>query len=380
MSGTTILISPLNWGFGHAGRMIPLALELQKRGNEVVFGADAELLPLIEHELPGIRLVEIPGMHIRYSRFLPQYLCIFMQLPVVVFSAFREHFILRRIAAEIQPSVIISDNRFGFFHRRIFSVYVTHQLRIPFPRSLRFMEPFASWLHRMIINRYNLCLVPDYPGPVNLSGRLSHGLKLPGNVHYMGHLSRFVLALPPEAGITPGHPYCCLILSGPEPQRTMLLEEVAAVLSGIQICVLSAAPVKLISGNDPFLTCIIRPDSGTMRQLIEGSSLVVTRAGYTSVMELVSLGKGAVLIPTPGQPEQEYLGGYLNGHHGFITIEQQNIGSLGTLAEGLLMNVPAPPQQLHDTVPPVGNSAQQFFDGTALFEQTVNLLPDQKKE
>jgi hypothetical protein len=411
MSGTTILISPLNWGFGHAGRMIPLALELKEKGSDVVFGADTQILPLIEQELPGIRLIEIPGLHIRYSRFLPQYLCIFLQLPAVVISAFREHFALRRIVREINPAVIISDNRFGLFHPRIFSVYVTHQLRIPFPQSLRFMEPFTAWLHRKIINRYDLCLVPDYPGevnlsgrlshglkaPVNLPGRLSHGLKAPGNVHYMGPLSRFRTAAPSEAAITPCHPYCCLILSGPEPQRTMLLEKVATALPGIQLCVLSAAPVKMIPGNDPFLTLIIRPCSGTMRQHIEGSSLVITRAGYTSVMELVSLGKGAVLIPTPGQPEQEYLGDWLNGHHGFITVKQQNIGSLRALAERfmtdtVLNEIPSPqlpdnvtevgnsPPQLSDAVPAVTNSSPQLPDGTGLFEQAISLLLEQKKQ
>ncbi len=380
MSGRTILISPLNWGFGHAGRMIPLAMELKKRGNEVVFGADAQLLPLIEHELPGVRLVEIPGLRIRYSRLLPQYLFIFMQLPMVVISAFREHFALRRIAGEINPSVIISDNRFGFYHHSIISVYVTHQLRIPFPRPLRFMEPFAAWIHRMIISRYDLCLVPDYPEQVNLSGRLSHGLKLPSNIHYMGPLSRFAMASPPETGITLRRPYCCLILSGPEPQRTILLEEVAAVLRGIQLCVLSTAPVKMIQGDDPFLTCIIRPDSGTMRKLIEGSSLVITRAGYTSIMELVSLGKGAVLIPTPGQPEQEYLGDWLNGHHGFITLEHHNAETLRKLAEGFMVNAPEPPPRLPDAVSAVGNSQQQLPDGAGLFEMAVNLLLEQKKE
>jgi len=419
MSGRTILISPLNWGFGHAGRMIPLALELKKRGNEVVFGADAQLLPLIEHELPGIRLVEIPGMRIRYSRFLPQYLCIFMQLPVVAISAFREHFALKRIARDINPSVIISDNRFGFFHHRIFSVYVTHQLRIPFPRSLRFMEPFATWLHRMIINRYDLCLVPDYPGPVNLSGRLSHGLKLPGNlsgrlshglklpgnVHYMGPLSRFVMASSPEAKITNRHPYCCLILSGPEPQRTILLEEVAAALHGVQLCVLSTAPVKMIPGDAMFLTCIIRPGSGTMRQVIEGSSLVITRAGYTSVMELVSLGKGAVLIPTPGQPEQEYLGDWLNGRHGFVTISQNNIKNLfhsdasGTPCTRPVLtdNVPvvetdlaqltdsdpmfeAAALQLHANTPPGKTTTPQLPDSSDLLNQAINILLEQIKE
>jgi hypothetical protein len=174
----------------------------------------------------------------------------------------------------------------------------------------------------------------------------------------------------------------------------MLLEEVSAALRGIQLCVLSTAPVKIIPGDDPFLTCIVRPGSGTMRQLIEGSSLVITRAGYTSVMELVSLGKGAVLIPTPGQPEQEYLGEYLNGHHGFITLEQQKVESLRKLAEGFMVNDTDPPSQLPDTVsaggnafrqppdnvPPVRNYAPQLSYGTGLFEQTVNLLLEQDKE
>ena len=277
MSGTTIVISPLNWGFGHAGRMIPLALELQRRGNEVIFGADAGLLPLIENELPGIKLVEIPGLRIRYSRCLPQYLSIFLQLPLVIFHAVREHYLLIRLAEQLKPSVIISDNRFGFFHRKIFSVYVTHQVRIPFPRILGFMEPFAAWLHRMIIRRYDLCLVPDYPGPVNLSGRLSHDLKLPDNVHYMGPLSRFGtppdlkgLTMPAPSGDNPTPPetYCCLILSGPEPQRSLLLEKVSASLRGIRLFVLSATPVQTTIKSDPGIIFIIKPDTETMRHLI----------------------------------------------------------------------------------------------------------------
>ncbi len=336
MSGMTILMSPLNWGFGHAGRMIPLALELKRRGHRVIFGADPHLVRLIENELPGIRLIDIPGLRIRYSRWLPQYLSIFLQLPLVVFHAVREHFILRHLAQQYKPSVIISDNRFGFFHRKIFSVYVTHQVRIPFPRPLRFMEPVAAWLHRIIIPRYDLCLVPDYPGVVNLSGRLSHDLKPSGNIHYMGPLSRFRVPAPSGDNITLLHPCCCLILSGPEPQHSLLYEKVRAALCGMNLYVLSATPVRRARDTDPGITFLIKPDTGTMRHIITGSTLIITRAGYTSVMELSSLGRGAVLIPTPGQPEQEYLGDYLNGRHGFITLNQKNITGLRSLAERLM--------------------------------------------
>ncbi len=399
MSGMTILISPLNWGFGHAGRMIPLARELQRRGNEVVFGADARLLPLIESELPGIKLIEIPGLHIRYSGILPQYLCIFLQLPLLIFSAVREHYLLKRLAREIRPSVIVSDNRFGFWHSEIFSVYVTHQLRIPFPRLMRFMEPPGAWIHRRIINRFDLCLVPDYPGRVNLSGRLSHDLKLPDNVHYMGPLSRFRAAaaaqLLAEVGVapamdsqsgcrvtpaselpersrvaatsdgisTPGHPFCSLILSGPEPQRSLLLEKVTGALRGVKLYVLSATTVRAAGSRYPGITFIIKPDTGTMRDLVSRSTIVIARAGYTSVMELVSLGKSAVLIPTPGQTEQEYLGEYLDGHHGFITLKQGDTGRLGRLVEEWAVVTPAP-----------------LPDSAADFEMAINLLTEQKKE
>ncbi len=386
MSGTTILISPLNWGFGHAGRMIPLARELQRRGNEVVFGADARLLPLIECELPGIKLIEIPGLDIRYSRILPQYVCIFLQLPLILLSAVREHNLLKRLAREIKPSVIISDNRFGFCHSKIFSVYVTHQLRIPFPRFLRFMEPFGAWLHRRIISRFDLCLVPDYPGPVNLSGRLSHDIKLLNNTHYMGPLSRFrvtpvpellsgsiVTPVPellsgsaasalPDSNITPGHPICSLILSGPEPQRSILLEKVSGALRGVQLYVLSATPVQVAGSRDHGITLITKPDAGTMRDLVSRSTMVIARAGYTSVMELVSLGKGAVLIPTPGQTEQEYLGEYLNGHHAFITVKQSDTDRLGRLTE----------EWAEDTRPPLADSASHF-------EKAIKLLLEHKK-
>ena len=205
MNGRRILMSPLNWGLGHAGRMIPLALELRKRGNEIIFGVDRSIIPVIEKDLPGIKIIELSGVRIRYSAVLPQYISIFLQLPRIVAAAFGEFSALKRLAFELKPDIIISDNRFGFFHKDIFSVFVTHQLRIPFPKGMRFLEPAAAWLNRKIIGNFDLCLVPDYPGNENLSGRLSHQLKLPDNVFYMGPLSRFSGASADEADLVVRH-------------------------------------------------------------------------------------------------------------------------------------------------------------------------------
>ena len=408
MSGPTILISPLRWGFGHAGRMIPLALELKRYGCEVVFGADPHLLPLIERELPDIRLIEIRSAPIRYSRLLPQYISIFLQLPVIVFSAIGENITLRRLAQEIRPSIIISDNRFGFFHRDIFSVYVTHQMRIPFPSSLRFMEPVASWIHGMIIKRYDLCLIPDYPGPVNLSGRLSHDMKLAGNIHYMGPLSRFKsegehtqtnaqkeVSEGPDGQtlaqrevrekITQQQSRYCLILSGPEPQRSILMKKVKEALHGKQLFILTTDPLKESDDNDDWVTYVIRPDNGTMREMITGSVMVIARSGYTSVMELTSLEKGAVLIPTPGQPEQEYLGRHLNGRYGFVTLSQKKINEIGSLPERCTDNESSPPPikplpgRCTDNESSLISPGGLLPDSNPLLEKAIRLLLDHNK-
>jgi len=409
MSGQTVLISPLSWGIGHAGRMIPLALELNRRGCRVIFAADAHLLKLAEKELKDIKIVEIPGLKMSYSRHLPQYICIALQLPRMIVSAFREHRVLRRLAEEFKPSVIISDNRFGFYNRKIFSAYITHQIRIPFPALLRFAEPLAAWIHRAVINKYDLCLVPDYSGSENLSGRLSHGIRLPDKIFYMGPLSRFAFSRK-EADSGPVlRPFICLILSGPEPQRSLFLEKVTEALcpilynetdvipdrasraaasdvpSKMRLVILSVTPVPLaVQESLPGASFLIAPDTAMMRRMITSSFLVITRAGYTSVMELVSLGRGAVLVPTPGQTEQEYLGKYLNGRYGFITMNQKRLGQLPEIV--------AKHSDHPEAVPPgkdksesndaarANNSNEENFDfADALFEKAINLLLEKKQ-
>lgn len=388
MGGRRILISPLNWGFGHAGRMIPLAAALKRRGHEVIFGVDKSLIPLVSSELPDITITEIRGVRISYSRHLPQYLCIFLQLPRIIASSVREYYHLRRLASRLQPDLIISDSRFGFRHRKICSVYVTHQLRIAFPRWLRLLEPLGVLIHRMIISSFDLCLVPDYPGTVNLSGRLSHDLPLPDNICYCGPLSRFGTVMPLSGGLPasfsgaadvpgcasasgagtvsesagpdiftspsahdgsdattrisaspaadnntsvnpaaspaagyfsatatpaaaaaegrklPRRPFCCLILSGPEPQRSILLGKVTAAVTEMPLAILSATPLQTEQTENREITVVTNPDTATMKRYLIEAEVIIARAGYTTIMELVSLGRGAIIIPTPGQTEQ----------------------------------------------------------------------------
>ena len=67
--------------------------------------------------------------------------------------------------------------------------------------------------------------------------------------------------------------------------------------------------------------------SPEMKEMIYGSESIISRSGYTTIMDLVSLNCSALLIPTPGQTEQEYLAEYLSGKGWFTAISQRELNS-----------------------------------------------------
>jgi hypothetical protein len=239
-----------------------------------------------------------------------------------------EHYRLKKILQEYAIDIIISDNRFGLWNRKVTSVYVTHMPLIPFPKRMKFLEPVGVLLHRIIIKKYSLCFIPDLPGDLNLSGRLSHGIKLPDNVRYIGILSRFITSGQVIAENPAEFHHNTVILSGPEPQREMLKQRLITVLKEKE------PPTVILEGKpcnsddihtDGNITFCNHLPAYRMKEMIKGSDVVITRSGYTTIMELVSLNCTALIIPTPGQTEQEYLAEYLSGKLWFNTIRQKQI-------------------------------------------------------
>jgi UDP-N-acetylglucosamine transferase subunit ALG13 len=323
-----ILISPLEWGLGHATRMIPLAKKLTEMNNNIFIASGDEHLMLLQNELPGLSFIRFPGFKPGYSRFLPQYLALLLKIPELLYHITREHFALKRIICDHSIDIVISDNRFGLWNRNITTVYVTHMPLIPFPKSVRFLEFLGIAIHKMVIKKYSLCFIPDLPGGFNLSGRLSHGIKLTENSRFIGILSRFTSsdASPEENSIKFQHN--TVILSGPEPQREILKEKLIGILknSETRTIMLGGNPVRTgemaTIGN---ITLYEHLPSSGLKEIIKGSKNIISRSGYTTIMDLICLNCSALLIPTPGQTEQEYLAEYLSEKGWFSSITQQKL-------------------------------------------------------
>jgi hypothetical protein len=315
--------------------MIPVAARLLEMGHKVVIGSGEDHIEFFRSEIPGIKCISFPGFKPSYSGILPQWLALLFKTPRLIYHSIREHCVLKGIIRDNNIDIVISDNRLGLWNRKIKSVYFTHLLRIPFPKPFRLVEFTGVLLHREIIKRYDYCYIPDLPGELNISGRLSHGLRLPGNARYIGILSRFSYLSGTGNGAPVKGRYNCVILSGPEPQRTILKRKLLPFLSYREpvTVFLEGKPGKeaSVSSNDKiiFLNHLVAPE---MKELITGSQSIITRSGYTTIMELISLGCSALLIPTPGQTEQEYLASCLAEKEWFKVLAQKKISSDLTFA------------------------------------------------
>ena len=159
-------------------------------------------------------------------------------------------------------------------------------------------------MHQKFINKFNACWVPDTPGEINLSGKLGHVKQFEVPTAYIGPLSRFTKK---EVVIKND---ILVLISGPEPQRSMLETRILMEIkdySGRVVLVrgvMESEQTKLANGN---LTVYNYMTSNLLEQTINESALVISRSGYTTVMDLAKLNKKAIFIPTPGQFEQEYL-------------------------------------------------------------------------
>lgn len=317
-----VLVAPLDWGLGHATRCIPIISALLQNECEVIIAVDGATSSLLRNEFPAIDFLPLRGYRIRYSKnkfFLPWNMIV--QLPKVAYAIYREHHWVNAVIKKHKVDAVISDNRFGMYNKKIRSIYITHQLLIK--TGNRFSENFLQRLHFYFINKYTKCWVPDFEEN-ELAGKLSHPANIPQNVRYIGALSRFE-----KKQVDAEKKYDLLImLSGPEPQRT-ILEKI--LLNDLTIYKGKTLLVRGLPGNDTIIQSenasleIINHLSGEeLNKAIQQSLMVISRSGYTTIMDLIKLNKNAILIPTPGQTEQEYLAHYLMRKKIFFSLEQKD--------------------------------------------------------
>lgn len=319
-----ILVAPLNWGLGHATRLVPVIRRYRSEGHEVLLGGEGNSLAFLREEFPNLQWVDLPSFSPRFSKKSRQVTKLIEQLPRFFYMIWREHRNTKAIVKKYGIDVVISDNRYGVRSRRCHSIIITHQLS-PFINQKQggFRRRMVSFGIDLMVAAFDGCWIPDNTDGESLVGDLAVPVLPLKNIVRIGLLSRFN---PDEALFSPGGAPLAMI-SGPEPQRTLFEEKVIRFFEqrdeeAIIIRGLPLHPQRIERRGKNIL--LSHCNSQEFALLIRSARYIVCRSGYSTIMDLMILGRRALLVPTPGQPEQEYLAVRM-GQFGFESTTQDNL-------------------------------------------------------
>lgn len=321
----TLLISPLDWGLGHTTRCIPIIHYFIENHWDVVIACASysNSFYILQQEFPQVKFENLGGYGITYSGKRKTFAWkMMLQIPKILSAISTEKKWLANYLNMHSIDLVIADNRYGFSTKKVPSIFMTHQLEMIMP--FQWLRDWVQKRNYSYVNQFAQCWVPDAMSAVNIAGSLSHPKHLPKiPLKYIGPLSR----LGKKETKDFKYRFLC-VMSGPEPQRTILenkLIEVATQMKGKFLLVrgLPNASDKLdVPENCEVVSHL---SNEAMKLAFAQSEYIVSRSGYTTVMELLSWNKKSILIPTPGQTEQEYLGNYLMSSQLAYSFEQENV-------------------------------------------------------
>ncbi|WP_082922768.1 glycosyltransferase [Halothiobacillus diazotrophicus] len=343
-------------GLGHATRSLVLIQAFLARGYQVTIVSTGNALAFLQLELADHPAVDWRDMTdyppLERGTGWRFYLYLLFDLVKTWQRIREEHRAFDAWAAEYD--FVFSDGRYGFYSRWTPSYILSHQIAFIPPKGLHEIGWLSDHLNAVALKKFDRIFIPDYPGPSrNLAGNLSHTPVLnQARHHYIGILSAY-----PHRECTQDIDYLFVISGYLQEHKGAFVANLlaqAADIPGKKVFVLgdpTADPRQFTSFERADLT-IYPLASGDLRvDLFSRARCVVSRAGYTTVMDLVEHNKQALLVPTPNQTEQEYLAYYLDSLAYFATRDQAEDFDLGTaLAECASKKPFVPPWRTEESV------------------------------
>ncbi len=303
-----VLVAPLDWGLGHATRCVPVIRELIHQGAEVILAADGRAYSFLEKEFPNLQLVRLPGYEITYPKHGMLGMHLLLHSLRIAREIKNEKKAIEALVEEYAIDIIISDNRFACRSDKTTNIYITHQLNVKSP----FANKFASRFHKKYYEKFDEIWVPDAEGTVNLSGDLGHAAITETPLRYVGPLTRFQ-----QEDLLNSRPkkwWVVVLLSGPEPQRSIfekiILDELAKYMEEALIVRGITDGADKISHPYPHVTMVDHLADKKLSEEILSAHYIVSRPGYSTLCDLSALNVSPIVVPTPGQTEQEYLSTY----------------------------------------------------------------------
>jgi uncharacterized protein (TIGR00661 family) len=354
-----ILISPLSWGLGHATRDMPIINDLLTRGHTVGVAATGAALALLRREFPDLTFFDVPDYPSPYTKngfSVPRVMALF---PLMQKDIAREHRLISKIVRRERYDLVISDNRFGAHVRDVPSLFISHQIRFSTPGDIEFVERLMERFNEHYHKNFDRIIIPDNPpGPYSLSGKLGVARRpaTRRRAFYAGIITDI-------RKLDVGQDIDFLIsISGPRETKDLLKKTIlqqVGDLPGKKVILMGDPGDHREETLDPDTIVKSHAERDEMELLMNRAKFVITRSGYTTVMELAELGKKEILfIPTPGQTEQEYLSRLYERRGWVHSVSQAKIRLGQDVAAARFMS----------GLPPIGGARQNMC---ALYEEVI---------
>lgn len=320
-----ILITPLNWGLGHATRCIPIIQKLLQANHNIFIASDGRAGKLLQIEFPDLPYFELPEWDVQYVKDDENLgWAMLKQTPGVLYSIYKENKKIQKIVEANNIEIIISDNRFGCYSKQCKkNILISHQVEVLMPKGVEYLDKLAKFSNYYCFNKFDELWIPDFIDNRNISGKLSfvNENKLHIPYYYIGQISRFK-----KENLTIEYDLA-VVLSGPEPQRTIFENIILNQLStfdGKAIVILGKPELTNKKQQNKNVEILQFANAEQLNTILNKSKIIIARSGYSTVMDIVQLNKKAIFVPTPQQTEQEYIAEYLQSKKYFATCSQQN--------------------------------------------------------
>lgn len=289
-----ILVAPLNWGLGHATRCIPIIEKLVEAGHSVYIGTDGDASLVLKNRFPKLIHYSFASLEIKYYKWF--FIGLIFQMYKLVKWYYNDRKLFKKIQAAHDFDVILSDCRPGVYEKNKFSILVISQ---PNPIVPWYFVPIViKSILNLFIKRYNELWLPDVSGEMNLSGKLIHI-----SSHVKHRFIGFCSAISPRRLNESNTAKILAIVSGPEPFRTNFINDLVHKLPDENVLIIGGKPQGYHETNK-FKSYLKSDDLATE---IASADVIISRGGYSSLMDFAGFNKKLILVPTPGQTEQEYL-------------------------------------------------------------------------
>lgn len=320
MAEARVLVAALDWGWGHATRTIPVVHQLLQEGAPVILGGSGSSGALLKEQFPTLPFAELPAYNPRYGPKGMSVARLLGQAPHFASAILNEKVNVAALAKDWGINRIISDNRYGCYSKNAKSAIICHQLSPALPSGWTWASPVARRINGRLLAQFDEVWVPDNEGDRSLTGQLSVGSHK--RIRYVGPLSRM------KPGIRTTNYAVTGVVSGPEPLRSVFENALRREFATLRAATLLVKGIKTsvpewsIDGTHEEVSYLAAAE---LNERILQSATVVCRAGYSSVMDMSCVGGRVIFVPTPDQPEQQYLAKRLNSQNIALAVSQDNM-------------------------------------------------------